>query len=388
MNGATMNNHQNRNISRQKGFTIIEAMIALIVVAFGMLALAGMQMILSRGADLARQRNEATRLADEKIEQLRAFNSIEVGTGLVAWDSLASGSETLAASSNTTFTRTWTLGGTAADSQRTVRVQVTWVDRAGVDGATASNGDNKVILDSFIAKADPALSGALGFPLPGNGTIKRPKNRNLNIPIQAIDLGQGSSVVNLSSTFAIIFDNNSGYVVKRCGQTITTQSQVDAYCNTYPAYILAGYISGTMTSVTGVNLGGLTGSLSHGGADCVMGPATNQNTGAPISGYKYYLCVIQVASSGAPWSGKVLLTGMASGTNYTVCRFQYAQASLNPNENNVQPYSSVTESLDQQNYVLTTSASCPTVGGLLTTSHQRCVSSNVDRATECPALPD
>jgi type IV pilus modification protein PilV len=383
-----INRHSRTSPRQSRGFTLIEALVALIVVAFGMLAMAGMQLTLSRNADLARQRGEATRLAEEMIEQLRAFNSIATGTGLIAWDSLASGTDQPTTTSNASFSRAWTVGGTNADSMRSVRVTVSWTDRAG--------DTPSVTLDSYIAKIDPALSGALGFPLPGNGTIKRPKNRNLNIPIQAHNIdGTGTSVVPLSSTFAIVFSNDSGYVVKRCSQDVTTQAQITQYCTDYPAYILAGYVSGSMSTppATGISLSGLSGSSSHGAVDCSFGNATDQNSGTAISGYKYYLCVIQVASSGAAWSGTVRLTGMATGTDYTVCRFQYATAgSLNANERNVQPYASVTESLDQQNYYVTTSSSCPTVGGLALTSHQVCRSSgtsaNANRATDCPASPD
>lgn len=374
------NRHSRTSPRQLRGFTLVEALVALIIVAFGMLAMAGMQMTLSRNADLARQRSEATRLAEEKLEDLRSFNSIEAGTGLVAWDSLATGSDQPSTTSNASFSRTWTIGGSNSDAMRTMRVTVTWTDRAGVQST--------VTLDSYIAKTDPALSGALGFPLPGNGTIKRPKNRNLNIPIQAHDIG-GSSVVKLSATFAIVFNNDSGYVVKRCSQDVFSQTQVNQYCTDYPAYILAGYVSGSMSTppATGINLSGLSGSLSHGSTDCTFGTATDQNSGAAISGYKYYLCVIQVASSGATWSGTVRLTGMASGTDYTVCRFQYT-GSLNPNERNVQPYAAVAESLDQQNYYVTTSSSCPTVGGLALTSHQVCRGSNASRTTDCPASAD
>jgi len=99
--------------------------------------------------------------------------------------------------------------------------------------------------------------------------------------------------------------------------------------------------------------------------------------------------VMQVAAAGDAWAGKVLLTGMASGSNYLVCRFQYAATNgLTDNQRNVQAYTNVRESLDQQNYYLTTSGSCPTVSGLATTEHQRCTSSNANRATDCPASPD
>ncbi|WIT10601.1 prepilin-type N-terminal cleavage/methylation domain-containing protein [Paucibacter sediminis] len=377
---TTTNTYRLRTMGRQRGFTLIEAMVALLIMAFSMLGLAGMQMVMSRNADLARQRSEATRLAQEKIEELRAFNSIEAGAGKAAWDSLASAPDEIATGSNVTFTRQVTMGGSNADAQRTIQVAVSWVDRAGET--------KSVTLNSYIAKTDPALSGALGFPLPGNGNIKRPKNRNLNIPIAATDLGEGKSAVPLGN-FVIVFSNDSGYVVRRCGSMPSTAAEAES-CENYPAYILAGYVSGSNSAVTGLNFSGLSGTTSHGAADCSFGNAENQNTpGAFIAGYKYYLCVMRVAATTDPWAGKVLLTGMASGSNYLVCRFQYAATNgLSDNQRNFQAYTNVRESLDQQNYYITTSGSCPTVSGLATTLHQRCISSNANRAIDCPASPD
>ena len=54
--------------ARNGGFALIEAMVAMLVMAFGMLSLVGMQSMLSRNADTAKQRTEAQRLAEEKLE--------------------------------------------------------------------------------------------------------------------------------------------------------------------------------------------------------------------------------------------------------------------------------------------------------------------------------
>lgn len=377
-----MNKHSSKS---QRGFTLIEAMVALVIVGFGMLVVVGMQMMLNRNAEVARERSEATRLAEEKLEALRSFTTIAPKAGQLAWNDLASGADAPATGYNISYARTWTLGGATVDSKRDAQVLVSWTDRGGVA--------DSVQVNTVISKTDPADSGALGFPLPANTTLKQPKNRNLNIPIQAKDLGNGSSAVNLA-TFTIIFNNASGYVVKRCTSAVNTAGDLlTAGCTDYPAYIVAGYVSGTPSPVTGLNLTGITPYLSHGGTECVIGNATDQNTGVLIPNYKYYLCVVKVPNSGDSWSGKIKLTGMSSGTDYLVCRFQYpATAGVSSNALNMQPYVNVTESLDQQNYYVTTANSCPTVSDLATTLHQNCRSnnpySNSNRATDCPAAPD
>ncbi|HET9642928.1 MAG TPA: type IV pilus modification protein PilV [Burkholderiaceae bacterium] len=376
--------------ARQDGFTLIEALIALLVVAFGILALAGLQMTLYRNSDVARQRGEATRLAQEQMETLRSFTQINAASGVAAWDSLANGTNNVSNNTSATYARIWTLGGTSADVFRTARVSVSWTDRA--------NESQAVTLDSVISKSDPSDGGALGFPLPDNTTLKRPKNRNLNIPIPAIDLNNGKSAYQIANNFAIIFSNDSGYVVQKCPFTVSQSSDLST-CTTFNAYILAGYISystqsdGSVSAFPtglspGISTGGLTGwnTSSPDGITCTIGNASDQNnTSSTITGYKYYLCVVPVNTNGA-WSGTVRLTGMSTGTNYLVCRFQYPTSSTTTaNQRNVQPYASVAESLDNQNYLISTRGNCPTVQSLATTLHQSCTGSSSQRATECPA---
>ena len=361
-----------RRFKPGRGFTLIESLIALLVAGLGLLTLSVVQMKLVQYADLARQRGEATRLAAEKIESLRGYTSI-TGAGASAWNGLAGGTDTT--TSNVTYSRTWTLDGATTDPMRQLNVAVGWTDRAGVA--------QSVTLSSVISRTDPADVGLLGFPLPANTTLKRPKNRNLNIPVPALDLGNGQSVVQLSSVFAVVFSNDSGYVVKTCNFVVASASDL-ARCTTTAAYIVAGYISlsGTNTFPAGL---GINSALVSGsaGVSCSVANALNQTTQTTIAGYQYYLCVVSVTSAGASWAGQLRLAGMASGTDYRVCRFQYpAAAGVSANQRNVQPYASVAESLDQQNYVLSTANSCPTVNGLATTLHQNC-SGNGTRP-DCP----
>ena len=114
-----------RSSTAQRGFTLLEALIALVLVAFGLLVLAGVNLKLARSEDVAKQRGEAARLAQEKIEQLRSFTRISSQPGTLAWNDLANGGDTIAEPvapeyhTNTTFARSWTLQGTSAD-ERTV----------------------------------------------------------------------------------------------------------------------------------------------------------------------------------------------------------------------------------------------------------------------------
>lgn len=393
--------------SGSRGVALLDGLVAFAVIAFGMLALVSMQGTLSRNADVAKQRTEATRLAQEKIEELRSFTGISTGT--VNWNGLASGSDTVSSytvasstqNTNTTFTRTWTLGGAQNDSRRPVSVTVAWQDRAAEGSGTVNQS---VVLNSVIARVNPADAGFLGFPLPQNTNLKRPKNRNINIPVQAIDLGGGKSAFQLAGNYAIVFDDISGYVIEKCNTTVTAENYADgtASCSLYNATILAGYISGslstsgsgasaTATMPTGINVNGLTGWDSSNGntITCAYGPARDQNNSNNatnlISGFHYYLCVIPLATGGT-WSGTVRLGGVTTTANLKVCRFQYgASEFVDANQRNVQPYASVSDSLDNQNYYIESSNNnnCPTIttasgvtgGSVNTVLHQDCRSS-------------
>ncbi|WP_284618230.1 type IV pilus modification PilV family protein [Aquabacterium humicola] len=377
---------------RQQGFSLLESMIALVIMAFGLLAIAGVSLKLARSEDVARQRGEAARLAQEKIEEFRSYTQIDTAAGVNAWESMGSGATTDSVGNganyhaNTTFTRSWQVFDSTDDPWRRVKISVSWADRT----STTATAETTLNFSTIISKTDPFDSGALAFPLPGNTTLKRPKNRNLNIPVPAVDLGGGKSVVQLTNNFAVVFSNDSGYVVLTCNFIVDSIDDL-ANCTETSAYIIAGYISldGSISFPTGllVSSTGLTGTT---GVTCSLNNAVDQNTGTAITGYKYYLCVISVPSAGAPWAGTLRLggTGLNSGaTNYKVCRFQYPTGNgATANQRNVQPYTQVSESLDNQNYILSTSGgpNCPTVTSLATVLHQDCRSSNAARATECP----
>lgn len=389
-----------------RGFSLIESLIALVIVSFGLLAIAGVHLKLSRGEDIARQRGEATRLAQEKLEELRSFTQLDAAAGVNSWGGMAGSTDTISKSddyhANTVFTRTWQVLDSADDAWRRVRVTVAWTDRVAETANQTANAETTLSFNTMIAKVDPFDSGALAFPQPGNTTLKRPKNRSLNIPVPATDLGDGHSAIKVTDSLYAVFSNDTGWVVRTCAFEITQASQL-TLCPETTAYIIAGYISlsglNAFPADLSINPMQITGAT---GVTCAPPtPAVNQNdpNNGPIAGYKYYMCVVHVAASGNAWSGMVRLASAslnAGGTDYLVCRFQYKPKADKPsvdNPNNVQPYTGVTDSLDNQNYLITTANSCPAVGPngstFQTTQHQNCRSGNpnknLNRATDCPA---
>ena len=62
-----------------RGVALIEAMIAMLVMAFGTLALVGVQATLRLNSDIAKQRAEATRIGLADLERARNFISVAIG---------------------------------------------------------------------------------------------------------------------------------------------------------------------------------------------------------------------------------------------------------------------------------------------------------------------
>ena len=129
------------------GFTLVEVLIAVVVVSIGALALGSLQVALSRHADAARQRTEATQLAISRLEELRGFEQVLTEAGKQAYADFRSGSDHPLLDSNTHFERQWQIQGTAGELYRRVDVQVTWADRSGDTSQT------RVGLSSLIARA-------------------------------------------------------------------------------------------------------------------------------------------------------------------------------------------------------------------------------------------
>ena len=69
-----------RNGSRRTaaGVSLVEALVALAVLGFGMLAVVGAQGSLRLNSDVAKQRAEAVRIGQEALEDWRAFGQLPV----------------------------------------------------------------------------------------------------------------------------------------------------------------------------------------------------------------------------------------------------------------------------------------------------------------------
>ena len=175
---------------RRTGVSLIEALVALAVMAFGMLAMVGVQVTLRLNSDVAKQRAEAIRIATDEVDSLRLFTQLVPANGRFAWADIASRGATLAAAdtgSNTTYTLTRTVrngaaAGVGGSLVKVVEVRVTWNDRAGTV--------QTVLLDTIVTGVHPAMPGLLTAAAQPSAANQR-NGRHPSIPDAATPL-QGS----------------------------------------------------------------------------------------------------------------------------------------------------------------------------------------------------
>lgn len=347
---------------RQAGVTLVEVMVTLLIVSLGMLAVVGLQLRIGKSADLGKQRSEATRLAQQKLEQLRTYGSLTVYTS-----NMVNSSDTISANANyatnTSFNRSWKVSAAATqDLGRTAQVSVDWTDSAGFA--------QQVQLVSSIAATDPILEGSLWFPLPDGTILRRPKNRSIDIPIPATSIpGTGRSYVpwtGIGATFNyLVFNDASGDVVQTCTSLPSLSS---ATCTPFNGYILSGYISGPRsTAVTGISFSGTQ--YVSGTPECSVDQAFDQNSPTtPLVGYLYYVCLITPtdhdsnAATAKVWTGRIDLAGVTLGPGTFTCRYTPNAAAV-ANELHPATYTLVDRSLDNKNYYVTNnSADCNATG--------------------------
>jgi Tfp pilus assembly protein PilV len=218
--------HRTHPRRRRRGVSLIEALVALAVMAFGMLSLVGVQATMRLNSDLSKQRGEATRIAAEELENLRLFTSVQDANGQVSWDGIAD--RVVAAyvppdnTGNTSYRVERRVSTVAGTPQKLVSVQVLWTDRSGKP--------QSVTVDTVLVGAAPVLSSLLSVPAQPS-PFSMPGGRNPTIPPEAVDLdggGSGSSAFKPfdRGTVAWIFNNYTGVITSVCTNVTAAQAVI------------------------------------------------------------------------------------------------------------------------------------------------------------------
>ncbi|MDN3920556.1 type IV pilus modification PilV family protein [Roseateles violae] len=383
-------------VKRLRGVALIEALVALLIMAFGMIALAGLQGNMRRSADLAKQRGEAIRLAQQEMEQLRAYSVLTLPStppaGMKAYADIITADVVPDAGdpdSNATFALTRTVTDLVGSPLKAVNVQVNWRDRA--------NDLQFVIIDSFITGADPRLSGALGIA-PDGTPLRRPGDRHTTIPVEAKDLGNRRSALVPSplATVAWIFNNLTGAIIGRCTVPMGTASSsltaastgadVAACSYNMSGFLLSGHVrfsfGDTPSAEQPASYALPNFDMEIVQADAPPTPASGPAPARPdapsyqcfdnapvdaafLQASVAYYCIVFPNTDATPnWSGKLNISGipLTGELRYKICRYSadYDGDTLITNLEHPLNYYGVTGALPRQNFlVISASANCP-----------------------------
>lgn len=400
-----------RSPARQRGTTLLESLVAFLVLSLGMLSVVRVQSQLRLNSDVARQRSEAVRLAQEDLEKMRSFSVIEARTGLHAYASLADATATFDADAgqpgNTSYTLRRRVSAGDVPHAKDAAVEVSWTDRTGAP--------QRVELTSTISGSDPAYSGALKVT-PRAEPIRAARARSALIPPDAADLGNGTSALKPvgSGTLAWVFDNASGSVLARCqgARTDVQTAQLRATdllsCDTIQGQMLSGTVrfssaeppnpvasndlppelniavtltgTATGTSVTctsearksvlySIGSSQRSEAVPLGATAAQFGADTWRDTGDRFVAYH---CVVVAGSPGAAWSGRSTLVpvGWTLGNGpleRRVCRYTAdldRSGAIDANLEHPDSYADVRASLTNQNFlVIKGSQACPSGAG-------------------------
>ena len=338
-----MKNH----IDSQRGVSLVEALMALLVMAFGMLAVVGVQTTMRSNGDIAKQRSEAVRIAQEAIERWRGYSTLDSTDGRVAYADIqsteavnygpaGSGDGVVDYPTNTVYSLVRTVPDGSPPGMKTLAASVSWVDR--------ERQTQTVQLSTVISQVAPELAGTLGVPAYGTPT-RQPQGRQATIPFSAQSIDGNRSVFRpggaSDSTPAWVFDDVSGMIIQQCrGPSIAAKATVTMAdlldCTPTNALPISGYVR------FGTNLDGPALPLRLGvdgaSATCLDDSPVIAD---PTRNYVSYVCAVTLSGSPAVWSGRpritlcadaascqavtggnLILSVGAGSQTYTECRFR------------------------------------------------------------------
>jgi Tfp pilus assembly protein PilV len=293
----------------QCGITLVEALVGVLLLSLGLLGALRLQSWLRLNGDVALQRSEAVRIAQQDMEQVRGF------TDAATFDAIANQRNETARSTRFTLDRT-------VSAERSIKnslVAVSWQDRSG--------STQTVQLRSSLNGLSPVYSAVLALP-PQDMTL----SPHRHLPTSARRLGEGRSVIKPSagSNVAWIIHNATGEVSAECSvpTTLAARDITEAdltRCTELTARLLRGYIRfslGPVPDAHHANDAPIALTLTPARARC----ETEQVRHAGER-YLAYTCLLPV---GATEPLRIEPTGWAFGataTTYKACRYTHANPS-------------------------------------------------------------
>ena len=309
-----------------RGVSLIEALVALLIMSFGILGIAGMQATLRGNADLSRQRGEAVRMAQEILETYRNFSQLPLSADatLVTYAGILPRTFPDFGGVNATYARSVAVDDSTVGRFKILTVTVQWNDRQGTS--------QSVKLKSMVNGVAPELPGTVGIA-PAGAPLRLPFGRSAAIPPAAVDQLDGTSSFSPpnSGTVSWVFNNASGLITSICS--------APGVCVAGTNLLLDGFVRFDL----GLSAP-LDGAAESASSAPIAGVGVDVLQTAPVVGtiscfrdtqltYLSYFCAVPVTIAFPRWAGRAVLTGLTgvtplagsisdvSAAAYRVCRY-------------------------------------------------------------------
>lgn len=369
----------------QRGISLIEALVAMAIMGFGMLGVLGMQATLRGNSDISKQRSEAVRIAQAQMESRRSFSALESGGGGRAFADIVAVSSAAAAqaNANTSFERvelvtSFPTGSADQDylaARKSVIVDVRWLDR--------NNTEQQVTLGSIITGTAPELAVAVTTPAVGSA-LQNPSGRHFTVPREAVHIvGTRTSEFtppNAPTGVRWIFSDTTGFIQQTC---------LGGICTDFSGRLLAGYVrfatANAQPTTTDARIPTST-RIAGTRVEVTLTAPAQPVPGVPLACYLNeasstfvaYYCALPIGAVPNPWwTGTSEVAGLplastlsdATAASFRVCRYTAVRTQADPpavaNRDHPYVYQEVQESLVDQNFLViragngTTAFTCP-----------------------------
>ena len=108
-----------KSLMKSKGFTLIEVLVALVILSFALLALAGLMLTTTRNNSFGGRITEAATFAQDKLEEFRA----------ISWGNVVSGNDNKTGSHNLNYQRIWRVDPSIDGNLKTITISINWIDK-------------------------------------------------------------------------------------------------------------------------------------------------------------------------------------------------------------------------------------------------------------------
>lgn len=283
---------------RRGGFVLIEALVALLLISLGLVAVAGLQSRSVSSAGIAKARSEAAAMSQQKIEQLRniVLRAGFTGTPLLTGTSTVLGT-------NATYAMSWTVTTPNTGlEQRLVQVSTTWTD--------SSNATQRLDLNSLVAWDDPGAQSKLNAP----------KGAALISPTGNALRGSGqftssTGTANPDGSRLYTDASNTRYLLKSDGSVLLYLPPVGNQAQNFTSITGRIFLDQSVSASQLPSSSDVRVRLSSEG-ECIYDNSPANLTTTSGNGFKYFTYTCYV---GPGWYGNVGVTVDGNGSGPTIC---------------------------------------------------------------------